>query len=142
MSSSEESELDAEAKARKHCRNVVNEMIHTEKAYSSSLVNLVENFYEPLAQKLAPDSDETPVLTSQQMAVIFGNVTELCRLHKNLLKDMEVQGTEGDMGKVFQEFSPYLKMYTAYLNNNAAGLCCVHVMSCHVMWGMPFFAFF
>ena len=33
-----------------------------------------------------------------------------------------VQGTEpGDIGKVFAEFAPHLKMYTNYLNNNSAG---------------------
>jgi len=110
---------DATAKAWRQVNNIIQELLYTEKAYCKSLNIMVGEWYEPLAARVGTDEQ---VLTQQQINVIFGNITIINNLHKDLLKDLEEQGTDpGDIGKVFREFSPYLKMYTAYLNNNAAG---------------------
>ena len=75
--------------------------------------------YEPIRARVGLEEE---VLTAPQLNTIFGNITVIYALHRDLLSDLEAQGTEpGDIGKVFALFSPYLKMYTAYLNNNSAG---------------------
>ena len=125
MSSKDDTKKDGDeaaaklAKKWKEVNNIIKETIYTEAAYVKSLRNLQENFYQKLKAKV---DKEDQILTEGEIGVIFGNIETLLPLHEKMLHDLEErQKTQpGDIGSTIAEFSPYLKMYTAYLNNNSA----------------------
>lgn len=118
--SDNKSALSPEDKVQQMLQHVITEIVMTESAYVKSLQHMVEGYYEPLRDLM---NGEGMILNSTELNKIFGNVRELYRLHKQLLAELQDQGkSPGDVGRVFTGFSPYLKMYTAYLNNNAEGI--------------------
>ena len=95
------------------------EIVSTEQTYVQALTTLTSAYEQPLIQAAATAD---PILTQQQITVLFANARLLTTLHTNFLsaltsalaKSAELGGDE------FIAFSPYFKMYTPYANNYAA----------------------
>jgi hypothetical protein len=94
-------------------QRVVKELIETERAYVASLRVLLTEYSQPL-QKLVDFGE--PIFSPQEMTQIFGQIPLILPLNEMLLTDLQAEGVDGDVGKVFQQFAPCLKMYHAYLD--------------------------
>ena len=57
-------------------------------------------------------TDEKPVLQKLEISRIFSIADQLAALNGKLLTDLEAEvDSSGQVGKLFSEFIPYLKMY-------------------------------
>ena len=90
------------------------EIVSTEKSYVNDLNQLVATFVQPLRDAAMGPK---PVLSSDKILIIFGNIDILLCLNTKLLDDLskELQG-EGRIGKVILEFAPFLKIYSTYVD--------------------------
>mgnify|MGYP000374133731 CR=1 FL=1 len=102
-----------------HRRRVVMELIATEESYVRSLGVLVQEYYLPLKQ-LA--SEGTEYFTPSELEMVFKNCELIWGLNKTLLSDLKEAGPEGNVGKVFNRFAPFLKMYRTYLDNSSTAI--------------------
>eukprot|EP01117_Protostelium_nocturnum_P019345 TRINITY_DN836_c0_g3_i1.p1 TRINITY_DN836_c0_g3~~TRINITY_DN836_c0_g3_i1.p1 ORF type:complete len:1638 (-),score=764.62 TRINITY_DN836_c0_g3_i1:204-5117(-) len=92
---------------------IINETILTERKYVESLRILIEVFYKPL--------QESGMITASQLRVIFGVVEILYGTNQVLLSKLEERAkhwtSHSKIGDIILEIVPYLKVYTAYVNN-------------------------
>eukprot|EP00940_MAST-03C_sp_MAST-3C-sp2_P001065 g1065.t1 len=93
---------------------VAEELIHTEEKYVKSLRTLVDRYYRPLKSVIGTPKE---ILTFAELKKIFANVELLLPLNEELLKDLQKEGPDGDIGGVVHRFAPFLKMYHIYLDN-------------------------
>ena len=89
-------------------QKVVDEIKSTEKVYVDALFDLIANYMEPI-KKAANKMGITP----KQISLIFSNIAVLAQFHSLFLSDMN---KNEDIVQVFSSLSPYLKMYSQYLN--------------------------
>eukprot|EP00941_MAST-03F_sp_MAST-3F-sp1_P003439 g3439.t1 len=110
-------------KKRKKRRGIAKEIIATERAYVDNLRFLVNDIFNPLSSFCRLGE---PIVPLKELGVIFGNVGVILGLNEQLLKDLddlkEKDDGEGDelvlgVALTMAQFAPYLKMYSAYLDN-------------------------
>ncbi|PRP84669.1 hypothetical protein PROFUN_07919 [Planoprotostelium fungivorum] len=92
---------------------IVNEIILTERKYVDSLRNLIEIWYKPLLG--------SGLVQMNQIRTIFGVIEIIYSTNQVLLSNLEeAAGTwteKSCIAHAFSEIVPYLKVYTAYVNN-------------------------
>jgi len=104
-----------------HCSKVrmriVRELYETEKSYVKGLREAVEVFYRPLQEK-AMDSSS---ITVDDINKIFSNIQSIKDFHviledelKNRVENWSKHRTVAD---IFLRFTPFMKIYTQYVNN-------------------------
>jgi hypothetical protein len=95
-------------------KNVVQEVCTTEDAYRTALTTTVDLFLRPLQKKKFIKPDE--------ITTLFGTVEQLLNVHRELQKALSEEMSRDDMthpriGAVISKMSPFLKIYTEYVNN-------------------------
>jgi len=128
-------------------RELLREILASERAYVDSLRVLVTHFLQPLQREMA---DGNKIVSKKTLEGIFSNVFQLMTLNVELLRVMELEltnteqqraggrkksgedspGSKGDedlaiaITNAFKEIIPYFKMYSWYVNNypNAVNL--------------------
>lgn len=100
--------MDRQAEQR---RNVISEIISTEKAYLDKLKTVLEVYIIPLR--------ESNILDQTDLHLQFGHWEMIYGIHKDLYDKMVVQQASGkvNMGKLFSDFSDYLRVYKTYVAN-------------------------
>lgn len=91
------------------CRHVIREMIDTEGAYADALRSVIEGYHEPMVR-----NEHLPI-TSQDVADLFNNISELYTFSRDLHRNM--QASSSDMialANCFLDNESCFKMYTAY----------------------------
>ncbi|KAH9257048.1 hypothetical protein BASA81_004869 [Batrachochytrium salamandrivorans] len=105
--------MDREGKLQR----VKDEILSTERSYVEDLSMCVEVFMKPL---LASRPD--PVLTRDQIHIIFNNLEVIIALNTQLLQalqDSTLPDSPTTIGQIFLDLSPYLKMYTVFVKHYA-----------------------
>ena len=117
----------AEEKARRtvHYSRVHAELIQTEVTYTSSLQACVDNYIQPLQQRV--NSGELK-LSPTDVSVLFSNLTAILAFHLLLLADLRT-ASPPTVGSVFNKYADYLKMYSAYISNYSHSLTLVSKLS-------------
>ena len=93
-------QLEKRARMR---RNVVNEMVCSERSYVHDLTTLVSVFVKP-------DGNGKNPLTAADHKTLFSSVEQIVFLNARLLKDLE-RATEGaEIGRIMLDFAPYFSM--------------------------------
>lgn len=97
-------------------KQVVNELVHTERSYIADLELIVTEFKTPmLAQR---------IIAQEQARTVFGNVEEVAALNRHLLANIEAESRKDIpqqlMGQVFLEMaqSNRFDVYTEYCANH------------------------
>ncbi|GAB1220503.1 hypothetical protein ENUP19_0054G0077 [Entamoeba nuttalli] len=101
-----------EEKRYLYCGNVVKEFITTESTYCEQL-GVVENLiHQPLIKQ------EKPLLTPEQMKLIFGGVSVIygvnTALLENLREKLSVYSQNSRFGRIVLTFTPLLRVYSDY----------------------------
>uniref|UniRef100_A0A6B2KY98 DH domain-containing protein n=1 Tax=Arcella intermedia TaxID=1963864 RepID=A0A6B2KY98_9EUKA len=93
-------------------KEVLKEILLTEKQYVNDLQILVDVFRTPLEKILEP----------QQISLIFANVSSILGIHKSLLDDLDKVIPDPDVidfntkiGDVFYKMHHWLRLYTSYI---------------------------
>ncbi|KAL6070881.1 Rho guanyl nucleotide exchange factor [Balamuthia mandrillaris] len=97
---------------QRHRHKIINEIINTERDYIKDLQNLIHYFMEPL--------ESNKILSSEEIKVIFSNVTMIVKINLALYDDLLAKAKESkgdDLGQPFLNLSDYLKMYSQYCSN-------------------------
>ncbi|KAF2074184.1 hypothetical protein CYY_004502 [Polysphondylium violaceum] len=101
-------------------REVVLQVLKTEKEYSSHLSIIVENFLVPI--KVETHQSSNPFISARDIKQVFGDVEVILGSSGLLIEDLEKildttsKFTPG-LGDVFLKISDYFKMYTSYVKN-------------------------
>ncbi|KAL7715964.1 Rho guanine nucleotide exchange factor [Entamoeba marina] len=94
------------------CGNIVKEFITTENSYCEMLDVVVTLIYQPLLKQ------STRILTSDQIKLLFGNVSVIHGFNKELLsnlrENMSVYSQQSLFGKLLLIIIPFLKVYSDY----------------------------
>jgi hypothetical protein len=94
---------------------VINEIITTEYLYARDLERIQEVFMNPMK--------EQKLLDAAQMNAVFGGLSILLGVSRQMAKDLEVQAkSNGCIGSCFQSLAPYLKIYSQYCTNQQASI--------------------
>eukprot|EP00003_Mantamonas_plastica_P017024 TRINITY_DN2844_c0_g1_i10.p1 TRINITY_DN2844_c0_g1~~TRINITY_DN2844_c0_g1_i10.p1 ORF type:complete len:1160 (+),score=379.73 TRINITY_DN2844_c0_g1_i10:139-3480(+) len=104
------------AKRQRHRLMVLNELVETEKTFVNSLTILIQEFLIPVR--------EMELLTPGEVSKVFSVVETIAGLNKKLLTDMEeaMKSATPDIGSVFLEMAPFLKVYAQYVNNYTSAM--------------------
>ncbi|KAF2077285.1 hypothetical protein CYY_001410 [Polysphondylium violaceum] len=106
------SKLKSDIIQRNKCAH---EIIETERRYVNSLELIINVFLVPL------QSTKKDLLSASEITTIFSNCTSLYGVHKELLESLEKRWEKWDqqqcLAECFINLSPYLKLYTQYINN-------------------------
>eukprot|EP00286_Rhodomonas_abbreviata_P014432 CAMPEP_0181325790 /NCGR_PEP_ID=MMETSP1101-20121128/21130_1 /TAXON_ID=46948 /ORGANISM="Rhodomonas abbreviata, Strain Caron Lab Isolate" /LENGTH=155 /DNA_ID=CAMNT_0023434155 /DNA_START=190 /DNA_END=653 /DNA_ORIENTATION=+ len=100
--------------------NAVRELLSTEESYAKSLRQMNDFYYEPLR---ATQYRLSPILTENDINVIFGNVEDLLLIADGLLKKLSERiPTEGEgevpkVGDIMCNFATPLKLYEKYVKH-------------------------
>lgn len=94
-------------------QNIISEFISTEKAYLDKLKTVLEVYITPLR--------ESNILDQTDLHLQFGHWEMIYGIHKDLYAKMiqQQQSSSGqvNMGKLFSDFSDYLRVYKTYVAN-------------------------
>ncbi|KAJ3437696.1 kelch repeat domain [Anaeramoeba flamelloides] len=92
-------------------KNFLKETLATERTYFGQLESIVKDFLHPLLKQ--------QIITEQVSVLIFANVQLLRDLHLSLLESFEARHKSElfTYGDIFEEFVPYLILYTGFVNN-------------------------
>ncbi|KAJ6240236.1 hypothetical protein M0813_24579 [Anaeramoeba flamelloides] len=103
--------LTAKYKKQKMKKNFLKETLQTERTYFNQLDSIVKDFLHPLLEK--------QIVSEQTSQTIFSNVQLLRDLHLSLLEAFETRHKSElfTYGDIFEEFVPYLILYTDFVNN-------------------------
>eukprot|EP01117_Protostelium_nocturnum_P012808 TRINITY_DN4745_c0_g1_i1.p1 TRINITY_DN4745_c0_g1~~TRINITY_DN4745_c0_g1_i1.p1 ORF type:complete len:767 (-),score=332.45 TRINITY_DN4745_c0_g1_i1:38-2041(-) len=108
----------ASLKANKQRTQVAKEVFETERAYVSVLETLIRVYVKPLEDAVQKNK---AILNAQEINVVFSNLKLIENVNKELLgglaKKMENWTPTTTIGDVFLKLSPFLKLYTQYVNN-------------------------
>ena len=110
-------------------RKLVAEIYETEQTYVDSLRTLCEEFAYPLSA--GSGSSTGKILTPGQHTALFSNVYQILQLNTKLLEDLEsvavsagaseeqasIDERLSTIGRIFNDFTPFLKMYIGYVTN-------------------------
>ena len=108
----EDDSLPAAQRVRNKC---INEIVATEYLYARDLERIQEVFMTPIR--------EQKLLDSSQMNAVFGGLSILLGMSRQMAKDLEVQVKKnGCVGSCFQGIAPYLKIYSQYCTNQQPAL--------------------
>jgi len=101
-------------------RNILHEIIESEKSYISGLDNLYRIFLLPLRETAILNPDGA-FLSSDEVGKIFGQIDVIMNLNKDFLKQMleikENFNMHSVIGPLFDKYIPKLKIYTIYVNS-------------------------
>ena len=110
-------ESDSNFKKVRQRKNILREIIATEKTYVNGLKSLIDNFMSPLQQ----GQSGVPTLTPLEIQSIFGNVNAIFAFHHLLLQQLEKEwkdcGSSMNIASLISKQFPFLKMYIPYINN-------------------------
>lgn len=98
---------------------IVQELIRTEKSYIASLKEMIEQYKKPLS-RIASSGFGAAHLTQSEISLVFNNIDILLGVNERLFKSLQQPGA--DMGQIFHQLSPYLKMYTAYFRRSSEAM--------------------
>lgn len=108
----EDDSLPVAQRVRNKC---INEIVATEYLYARDLERIQEVFMTPIR--------EQKLLDSSQMNAVFGGLSILLGMSRQMAKDLEVQVKKnGCIGSCFQGIAPYLKIYSQYCTNQQPAL--------------------
>ena len=99
------------------------EIIDTEINYVKSLKQLVNIFYLPLEKisKRATGLFSSPLITNEEHKKIFLNISPILQFHINFLTVLSAEFDKWPssvrIGKIFVQYSPFLKLYTDFTNS-------------------------
>jgi len=100
-------------------RNILFEIIESEKTYINGLDNLYRLFLLPL-KEFAIHNPEGAFLSSEEVGKIFGQIDLIMNVNKELLSQMlemkETFNQHSLIGPLFEKTIPKLKMYTIFVN--------------------------
>ncbi|KAL6043446.1 Pleckstrin y domain-containing G member 4B [Balamuthia mandrillaris] len=105
-------EPNAKDDPNRQMKNVLKEILTTEREYVTSLKFIVEEYQRPL-EKLG-------LLSPSELATVFGSINIFRGVNESLLDTIEkwYAGTSTEsIGGIFSQVTPYLKMYSQYVNN-------------------------
>eukprot|EP01087_Luapelamoeba_hula_P011975 TRINITY_DN3330_c1_g2_i1.p1 TRINITY_DN3330_c1_g2~~TRINITY_DN3330_c1_g2_i1.p1 ORF type:complete len:933 (+),score=196.33 TRINITY_DN3330_c1_g2_i1:160-2958(+) len=111
-SSNRGSKGEAEEKKERLRIEALKEIIVTEKDYVKDLELIHGVFIQPLQQR--------SVLSSQEVGLLFSNLSQLVNVNTELLHNFETEGKL--IGEAFLSVMQYLKMYKIYCANQPASL--------------------
>ena len=97
--------------------NIAKEIYETEAKYVGCLGEMVNVYLKPLL--LVCEQQPSLPFQKSEIETIFSNVEILYNLNQNILAQLEkrIEGWSSEetlIGDIFQQFAPYLKMYTQY----------------------------
>eukprot|EP00808_Paulinella_micropora_P015437 g60253.t1 len=104
-----------------HRVRVFEEIVATEKTYVEQLRAIKDLYVTPLQKELA-ENPKKPILSKEEVDVLFRNVVSIQDLHQKFLKELEKTakhfGPETKLSPLFIDFSPYFKTYTFFVNRH------------------------
>lgn len=101
-----------------HAQKIREEFIKTEEKYTQNLDILLTQYMTPLRQAAAATNEEERIIATKEVEKIFSRELSLLQtMHSHLLKELKVSTTSSEFIDAFFSFVPYLKTYTAYVNN-------------------------
>eukprot|EP01102_Stenamoeba_stenopodia_P011701 TRINITY_DN361_c0_g1_i1.p1 TRINITY_DN361_c0_g1~~TRINITY_DN361_c0_g1_i1.p1 ORF type:complete len:578 (+),score=130.09 TRINITY_DN361_c0_g1_i1:169-1902(+) len=113
---------EKEAQRQKQNKNVLEELVKTEKEYTKDIETIVEHVMKPMTLKKNFLTGE-PLVTPAQVSAIFSNLALLPPLNAELAKMLSIElqkfneGKEAMIGKIFLGFADFFRMYTQYFSN-------------------------
>ncbi|BFU25000.1 RhoGEF domain containing protein [Entamoeba histolytica HM-1:IMSS-B] len=116
-----------------YCSKIVNEIISTEQTYVQQLDVVVDLIMKPL-KKI---NKQEEIITEEQMKLIFYGLANIQAtnhaLLDNLIESCTNYSQKTCVGKIFLEFTPFLKMYSDYcrIYNNISDMVCVTLKPPH-----------
>lgn len=95
------------------------EILKTERFYVKSLKTIVNSYLQPMRASLTA---EVPILSADSQKALFSNVEVLLNIHLPFLSELETTMAEWNsnsskIGRSLISLTPYLKIYTQYINN-------------------------
>jgi len=89
----------------------------TEESYVENLQILLKCYIEPIRAY----SKKNNQISNDDVSALFGNIDMILNLHATLAVELQklkdVWPQRSNIGDVFKNFVPYLKLYTDYINN-------------------------
>ncbi|KAJ6230492.1 kelch repeat domain [Anaeramoeba flamelloides] len=104
-------------------RFLINEIIETEKSYIEQLLHLIHEFLHPIKDK--------KILNSEQIDKIFNNIVLIYKLNQNLYLNLEKRKSDITTLKwtdIWNNFVPFLKLYSVFISNYDSALESLHYM--------------
>ena len=95
------------------------ELIKTESSYIASLREMIEHYQKPLS-RIASNEAEPVHLTHSEISRVFNNIEILLGVNERLFESLKQPNA--DMGQIFHQLAPFLKMYTAYFHRSAEAM--------------------
>ncbi|CAG8545606.1 10159_t:CDS:2 [Acaulospora colombiana] len=128
-----DTKLSEEMAAKNRKRGAaVREIVTTERTYVDGLNKCVEYFLKPLRDSCQKSNHRhtllsaKPVVTLDEISLIFGNIEMILSLHQQLLKSLEERCSKWSstelISDIFLQNAPFLKMYTAYVRDFARAI--------------------
>jgi hypothetical protein len=109
----ERERLEKLAKRAAHRERIVGEIRDTEETYVNKLRSL-DNVYIKALNTLAKRGN--PIIPAELIARIFAHVVNIMELNAGLLRQLDNRAPEESLAQIFINISPYLKLYTAFIN--------------------------
>ena len=100
-------------------KHIVKELIRTEASYIASLREMIEQYQKPLS-RIASSEGGPLHLTQSEISRVFNNIEILLGVNERLYESLKQP--DADMGQIFHQLAPYLKMYTAYFHRSAEAM--------------------
>ena len=108
---------------KNHREFLVVEILSTERTYVTNLKCLVETMLIPLRKQHEPGSSERPVISMENIQILFSNVREILSVNQALLSELESRinaeawNDTTCIGDAIRRLIPFLKMYRNYTAN-------------------------
>ena len=93
----------------------------TERSYVADLSTAIDVFMKPLLRN-AEEGGPQPVITQNEALTLFSNLENILFFNQQLLQALEEEhlgSSESDIGQIFIQMAPYLRMYCIYVNGHS-----------------------
>ena len=102
---------------------IAKELIRTESSYIAQLRDMIEHYQKPLS-RLASNKSGPLHMTQSEISRVFDNIEVLLGVNTQLFKRLKEPGA--NLGQIFHELAPLLKMYTSYFRCSEEAMDIVH----------------
>lgn len=102
----------------------INELRDTERSYVMFLRSLISAYIQPMKSKESKSWMST-LLHRPEISGLFSNIQELVPFQEQFLSTLEGSGSNDSVGRIFLDFSPFLKMYALYAQQQGPALSAI-----------------
>ena len=108
-------------------RSIISEIYETEKKFVRDLQTIVEVYIEPLSSGFSPFVQAViPKISQKESKIIFRDIALILKFNTKLLSEItsilislpKYQWEHAQIGKIFVDYAPFMKMYQRYFNGH------------------------